>query len=72
MQRSMRVHQLSLFCCLLLCYTLVQAQFGWRCGYVGGWCDERWRFFDHPNGFRSKALMMAALARSVRANVDAE
>ncbi|WKY09664.1 hypothetical protein Q1695_002206 [Nippostrongylus brasiliensis] len=59
--------QLILLCCLLLCYALVNAQFGLRCGYVGGWCgNENWRGRDTPvSAFRSKALLMAALARSV-------
>ncbi|XGW05192.1 hypothetical protein V3C99_015962 [Haemonchus contortus] len=64
----MRFYQLvMLLCGLIFCHSLVKAQFGWRCGYVGGWCgSEKWRGRESSGGFRSKARLMAALARSVR------
>ncbi|XGW05193.1 hypothetical protein V3C99_015962 [Haemonchus contortus] len=65
---KMRFYQLvMLLCGLIFCHSLVKAQFGWRCGYVGGWCgSEKWRGRESSGGFRSKARLMAALARSVR------
>ncbi|EYB96706.1 hypothetical protein Y032_0147g2567 [Ancylostoma ceylanicum] len=69
-QVIMRLHGLLLLCCLILCSEVVRAQFGWRCGYVGGWCgNERWRSREPSGGFRSKARLMAALARSVGENL---
>ncbi|PIO74423.1 hypothetical protein TELCIR_03566 [Teladorsagia circumcincta] len=64
-------HLMMLLCGLILCFSSVNAQFGWRCGYVGGWCgSEKWRAQEASGGFRSKARLMAALARSVEAFME--
>ncbi|ETN81669.1 hypothetical protein NECAME_08335 [Necator americanus] len=57
----------------MFCST-VEAQFGFRCGYVGGWCgSEGWRdrvLSNDPqctvvfSAFRSKAILMRTLTRS--------
>ncbi|VDO06208.1 unnamed protein product [Haemonchus placei] len=48
----MRFYQLvMLLCGLIFCHSLVKAQFGWRCGYVGGWCgSEKWRGREFSGG----------------------
>ncbi|KAK5977053.1 hypothetical protein GCK32_011348 [Trichostrongylus colubriformis] len=68
---SMRFYHLLMFLFgLMICHSSVNAQFGWRCGYVGGWCgNSNWRKFESSGDFRSKARLMAALAKSVNDNM---
>ncbi|KAK6757138.1 hypothetical protein RB195_015139 [Necator americanus] len=62
---TMRLHHLLFLMCSIMFCSTVEAHFGFRCGYVGGWCgSEGWRDRVLSNAFRSKALLMGTLTRS--------